>query len=125
MARGDVSADGGEIGSAAADVRDDQARIEGLGSGGTDGAASGIQGSELQAEFRADVGGPSEDVSADGGEIELFTEGMRADWDGFDNVGLGGTDDEASGIQGPELQVDVGELTTRPTGRRYRSKKLR
>ena len=44
VARGDVSADGGEIGPAAADVRDDQARIEGLGSGGTDGAASGIRG---------------------------------------------------------------------------------
>ena len=69
VARGDVSADGGEIGPSAADVRDDQARIEGLGSGGTDGAASGIQGSELQAEFRADVGGPDVDVSADGGEI--------------------------------------------------------
>ena len=44
VARGDVSVDGGEIGSSAADVQDDQARIEGLGSGGTDGAASGIQG---------------------------------------------------------------------------------
>ena len=56
VARGDISADGGEIRSSAADVRDDQARIEGVGSGGTDGAASGIRGSELQAEFRADVG---------------------------------------------------------------------
>ena len=35
---------------------------------------------------------------------ELFTEGVRADRDGFDDVGLGGTDDAASGIQGPELR---------------------
>jgi len=114
VARGDVSADGGEIGPAAADVRDDRARIEGLGSDGTDGAVSGIRGSELQAELRADVGGPDVDLSADGGEIGVFTKGVRANRDGVVCVELGGADDAASGIQGPELQTgfraDVDEL---------------
>ena len=56
VARGDISADGGEIGLFAADIRDDQARIEELGFGRTDGAASGIWGPELRTGLRADVG---------------------------------------------------------------------
>jgi len=112
VARRDGSADGGEIGPAAADVRDDRARI--VGSNGTDGAVSGIRGSELQAELRVDVGGPDVDLSADGGEIGVFTKGVRANRDGVVGVELGGADDAASGIQGPELQTgfraDVDEL---------------
>ena len=75
---GDVSVDGGEIGPSAADVRDDQARIEGLGSGGTDGAASGIRVSELQVKLRADVGWPDVDVSADGSEIGVVHGGCTS-----------------------------------------------
>ena len=114
VARGDVSADGGEIGPAAADVRDDRARIEGLGSDGTDGAVSGIRGSELQAEPRAEVDGPDVDLSADGGEIGTLTKGVRANRDGVGGMELGGADDAASGIRGPELRTgfraDVDEL---------------
>ena len=71
-AHGDVSADGGEIGLFAEDSRDDQAWAEGLGVGGTDRAASGIQRPELRTEFWADVawmGGPADrSVDMTGGE---------------------------------------------------------
>jgi hypothetical protein len=42
--RGDMSADGGEIGLFAADIRDGRDRTNGLGFSGTDGAASGFRG---------------------------------------------------------------------------------
>ena len=51
------------------------------------------------------MGWPDVDVSADGGEFRLFTEGAQADQDRTDDVGLGGTDGAASGIRGPELQT--------------------